>query len=81
MNTTILSKCVEELKKEQPNISYVLGMLETVIAMSNYPSAVIPTSSVVPPPPNYVPTIQETTEEDELLAKYTGGPIGAINTY
>lgn len=34
MNTTILNKCIEELKKESPNISYILGMLETVVAMS-----------------------------------------------
>ena len=30
-NTKILQKCVEELKNKEPNISYILGMLETVI--------------------------------------------------
>ena len=34
MNTTTLQKCVTELKKESPNIQYVLGMLETIIEMS-----------------------------------------------
>lgn len=34
MNTTVLNKCVDELKKPEPNISYVLGMIETLIAMS-----------------------------------------------
>ena len=34
MNTNVLQKCVDELKKEQPNIQYVLGMLETVIELS-----------------------------------------------
>jgi hypothetical protein len=29
----ILEKAIEELKKEKPEIQYVLGMLETVVAM------------------------------------------------
>lgn len=37
MNTTTLSKCVTELKKNEPNIQYVLGMLETIIEMSGQP--------------------------------------------
>ncbi len=48
MNTNILQKCVEELKKETPNISYVLGMLETVIEMNG--------ASLTPFTPSYVPT-------------------------
>lgn len=34
MNTTILQKCVDELKKETPNLQYVLGRLETLIEMA-----------------------------------------------
>ena len=34
MNTTILQKCVEELKKSEPKIDYILGMLETLIDLS-----------------------------------------------
>ena len=30
---TILTKCIEELKTDKPRIDYVLGMLETLIAM------------------------------------------------
>lgn len=53
MNITTLAKCVEELKKETPNISYVLGMLETVIEMDrvvvpSYPS--YPMTRPVPMP-------------------------------
>ncbi len=34
MNTEILTKCVAELRSDKPNIQYVLGMLETLVAMS-----------------------------------------------
>lgn len=33
MNSSILQKCLEELKAEEPDISYVRGMLETLIAV------------------------------------------------
>jgi hypothetical protein len=32
MNT--LQKCIDELKKEQPDIRYILGMLETYLELS-----------------------------------------------
>lgn len=34
MNTAILSKCLEELGKEAPNIDYIKGMLETFIVLT-----------------------------------------------
>ena len=34
MNTSTLTKCVNELKKDTPNIQYVLGMIETLIELS-----------------------------------------------
>lgn len=34
MNTAILSKCLEELGKESPNIDYIKGMLETFIVLT-----------------------------------------------
>lgn len=46
MNTNILKKCLEELSKVRddnvgvPNISYVRGMLETLIAMQDIPSLI-----------------------------------------
>jgi hypothetical protein len=44
MHTLILKKCVEELKKENPKIDYILGMLETIIELSNEPikNSIIP---------------------------------------
>jgi len=35
MNTNILQKCVDELKKDTFSKEYVLGMLETLIVMSS----------------------------------------------
>lgn len=34
MQNSILQKCVDELNKENPDLSYVKGMLETLIAMT-----------------------------------------------
>jgi len=42
MNTQILQKCVDELKKETFSKEYVLGMLETIIAMSGLPTSLNP---------------------------------------
>lgn len=33
MNTSILSKAIEELKKDKPDLSYLRGMLETLMEM------------------------------------------------
>lgn len=33
MNTQILQKCLTELQKEEPDISYLKGMIETLIAL------------------------------------------------
>jgi len=64
MNTKILQKCVEELKKETYSKEYVLGMLETIIEMnSNDKPLIYETTS--PEIRNVVPRIpsDETTEE------------------
>lgn len=51
MNTHILKKCLDELGKETPDLSYVRGMLE-VLAMSeeNPPLAVSYTPKPMPVP-------------------------------
>lgn len=45
MNTAILQKCVDELKKEQPDIRYILGILETVIDISD--GVIVPRETVI----------------------------------
>ena len=46
MNTKILQKCLDELKKEQPNVDYIRGMLETLVEMGDQ---VVVTRAVVEP--------------------------------
>lgn len=52
MNTNILKKCVEELKKESPKIDYVLGMLESVIELSDV-SPIYPYTPPIMPVANF----------------------------
>lgn len=79
MNTLILQKCVEELKKDSPKIDYILGMLETLIEMSG--NAV--TSTPVMPNTVYVQatgtTPQPLSEEERLAQVYGTGPIGGLS--
>lgn len=46
MNNKILQKVIEELKKKEPSIPYVLGMLETLAEMGNPPVTVVSTHPV-----------------------------------
>lgn len=77
-NTTILIKCVGELKKDTPNISYILGMLETVIAMSGNNNGGY-VESITVPTTAHVQPIQEKTTEELIAGAITGiGPIGNL---
>ncbi len=96
MNITTLQKCVEELKKETPNISYVLGMLETVIEINGIPTYTTPPiypsqPYPLPPMPNSiyvgrgnVPLNSGTSvlsDEEIALQKYNGGgPVAELGT-
>lgn len=51
MNT--LSRCIEELKKDSPDIRYILGMLETYLEFSYLAT---PKLSGIDFPPNNFPT-------------------------
>ena len=62
MNNNALIKCVDELKKETPNISYVLGVLETVIEMSG---TVLPVSTTT--------HVQETTKTEGTIFRTDTG--------
>ena len=75
MNTSILVKCVEELKKKEPKIDYILGMLETVIEMSGVavPSTIAHTVSREVE--KEIPTL---SDEEVLLSSYAKGPIANL---
>lgn len=84
MNTSIIQKCIEELKQPTPKIDYILGMLETFVAMS----AVAPNLYVpqYPPLPNIYPVTVATNSqipiEEEgsgIIAAYAGNP-GSVGT-
>lgn len=75
MNT--LSKCIEELKKDQPDIRYIIGMLETYVELSSTRPATTytVTGSGIMTKPIIVP---ELVDEEQLPHGYANGPIGKI---
>ena len=52
MNTNILTKCIEQLKSDKPDLSYVRGMLETLVEMQDTSPAKVsnPLAHAVPAP-------------------------------
>jgi len=92
MNTNILQKCVDELKKETPNLSYVQGMLETVIEMTATQMSNIPYSPNVvnvpyaPSNPYQITTssnvmgsgLVDLSDEEVNAQRYESGPTPAI---
>lgn len=78
MNTRTLTKCVDELKKDTPNIQYVLGMLETIIEMSSGVAGLSPLNIPINVAQTKTNTIIEETDEfaDNPFAKV--GPIGNL---
>lgn len=84
MNTTILTKCIEELKKDAPNISYIQGMLETLLELggANQTRDLPPYSpyqqpQFTMPQPIYTATNASVPVEEEgsgLVSLYNGNP-------
>lgn len=77
MQTKILEKCLVELNQPQPNISYLKGMLETLVEMSGGSPVAMGTLPVS----NILPLKAEAPDEvDEVLNKYIhAGPVGQLN--
>lgn len=68
MNITILKKCLDALKEKEPNISYIQGMLETLVAMSEPTQivkdvGVVPIVPLPPIPDPYVESIKRSARE------------------
>jgi hypothetical protein len=86
MNTQILQKCIEELKQTNPKIDYILGMLETVVAMSAQPPQYPPMN--YPSTPSHVIPYGVTTTLNEpmgieeegsgILRTYATGPVATV---
>lgn len=85
MNTAILQKCVDELKKEKPNVAYILGTLETLIEMSGGAPSSLQFSSNTPnfplPVSNGVPIIRtESISDEEIIPAFAKpGPIANLS--
>jgi hypothetical protein len=81
MNTTILKKCIEELGKDTPDISYIRGALETLVELSN-PTSIVP--PILTRSASSEPAYKVTTPQDEELSpeaqRYLNSTrVGAIN--
>lgn len=87
MNTNILRKCIEELNKDKPDLSYIKGMLETIMELSSptpsYPPIVVPTGTgglINVPYTVNTTDVKPISKEEENLAAYTGtGRIGKLD--
>ena len=79
MNNKTIQKAIDELKKDTPNISYVLGMLETIVELSESNITVSPGYGTGTHFPPYIVTSGTTTKEDETLNAYANGPIAPLS--
>ena len=74
MNTNILQKCVDELKKEDFKKDYVLGLLEAVIEMNKInketPITIHETKTPI--------TRTETVADEDIPDFLRPGPVGVI---
>lgn len=48
MNTSVIQKCITELQKESPDLSYLRGMLETLLEMQDKPYSLGTAANVYP---------------------------------
>jgi hypothetical protein len=93
MNTNILTKCLTELEKVTPDVSYLRGMIETLISISGAPVAtpVMNTSYIHqkqdmgnPADWNNKDFVKNTTirsdEQEEIPAAARSGPLGRLNS-
>ena len=70
MNTNILKKCLDELNKETPDISYIRGMIETLSEMNN---ETIPANNYTPSPVATPKVETISTQPEEVPESYGAG--------
>lgn len=69
-NTKILTKCIEALKEEKPDLSYVRGMLETLVEMQPDAPIEVKYSGKIETPPvitQFPPVIPTAMDEASML--------------
>ena len=82
MQTKILTKVLEELQKPTPDLSYVRGMIETLIDMSGNIPEIVTTPVNYNSKPQFIPgsIITNVDEEtNEIVEKYHNGTLGKLN--
>lgn len=81
MNINILNKCLAELNTSEPDISYIRGMLETLIDMGsvNITSQWQKQPSIMEYTTITTSKSDEENAQDELARKYAGGPIAELS--
>lgn len=78
MNTRILQKCLDELKKDSPNVDYLRGMLETLVEMGDQ---VVPARIVIPEDAKVeVFTAPSAVKKEEPVIKVVQDPAGDMET-
>ncbi len=70
MNTAILQKCITELQKDAPDLSYLRGMLETLMEMQESKPSLPPRIPILPiDHTNNTPIDEAATLDAEAQAK------------
>lgn len=81
MNSKILQKCLDELNKEESDISYIKGMIETLIDI-NWPLVSAP--ATVLPPTGFAPgsstPIQSLIDPDPIVAMADAAARASLET-
>lgn len=80
MSSTIISRCIEELKLSEPRIDYVLGMLEAVEAMATDRIENVPMAPILRDSGDNKKLVQvDLSPEVRALQEYEKGLNGHIN--
>ena len=84
MNPKLLKKCIDKLNEESPDLSYVKGILETLLELNGGDTSV--PVSIVPPilgsptmfSSKVVSVTDLTDEERDFHDKMLGGPVASM---
>jgi hypothetical protein len=78
MHAGILSKCIDELKTDAPDISYIRGMLETLLAVSGSVTAPLPITFQPHDNSRTVPESEPMVPEETAAGGAYFGNVGAV---
>lgn len=82
MNTSILVKCIDELKNDKPNLDYIRGILETFVELnvgSFNNSNIIQSTRGAELKPQVVEKTDEQREQEEYTRQYLSGAVAPLS--